>query len=105
MDSEVPDHHPNLPQYEYNVSKSNRILEGAGYKDTDNDSRRNDPKTGKDLVFDLVGSRYGLAPGPTGKSIRSKLCQGKGSAVKGGGTGRSLFLVPLGLNLFQFGLN
>ena len=53
---ESPMHHPDLPQYEYNPDKANEILDGAGYLDTDGDGIRNDPTTGKNLVFDLATS-------------------------------------------------
>jgi len=49
-------HHPDLPQYDYNPDKANEILDGAGYLDTDGDGIRNDPTTGKNLVFDLTTS-------------------------------------------------
>ncbi|MCK4354529.1 MAG: ABC transporter substrate-binding protein [Dehalococcoidia bacterium] len=47
-------HKPDLPQYDYNPDKANEILDGAGYLDTDGDGIRNDPTTGKNLVFDLA---------------------------------------------------
>jgi len=49
-------HHPDLPQYDYNPDKANEILDGAGYLDTDGDGIRNDPATGKNLVFGLTTS-------------------------------------------------
>jgi len=49
-------HHPNLPQYDYDPDKANEILDGAGYVDSDGDGIRNDPATGKNLVFDLLCS-------------------------------------------------
>jgi len=56
---ESPMHHPDLPQYEYNPDKANEILDGAGYLDTDGDGIRNDPTTGKNLVFGLATSSAG----------------------------------------------
>jgi len=53
---ESPMHKPDLPQYEYNPDKANEILDGAGYLDTDGDGIRNDPTTGKNLVFGLATS-------------------------------------------------
>jgi len=47
-------HKPDLPQYEYSPDKANEILDGAGYIDTDGDGIRNDPSTGKNLVFGLT---------------------------------------------------
>jgi len=52
--SELPEHNPNLPQYEYNTEKAKETLNNAGYVDTDNDGIRNDPSTGKDLAFELM---------------------------------------------------
>ena len=53
---ESPMHKPDLPQYDYNPDKANEILDGAGYLDTDGDGIRNDPVTGKNLVFGLSTS-------------------------------------------------
>jgi len=54
--AEDPMHNPNLPQYDYDPDKANEILDGAGYLDTDGDGIRNDPVTGKNLVFELLCS-------------------------------------------------
>ncbi len=56
MYTELPDHNPNLNQYNYNVDKAKAILKTAGYRDTDGDGILNDPKTGKNLVFDFLGT-------------------------------------------------
>ncbi len=47
-------HHPNLPQFDYDPAKANSMLEEAGYRDTDGDGIRNDPKTGANLSFELL---------------------------------------------------
>ena len=52
--AEDPQHHPNLPQYDYDPAKAKRMLEEAGYRDTDGDGIRNDPKTGANLRFELL---------------------------------------------------
>ena len=52
--AEDPMHNPNLPQYDYNPEKANEMLDTAGYLDTDADGIRNDPETGKNLVFELM---------------------------------------------------
>ena len=51
---EMPIHNPNLPQYDYDPDKANGMLDAAGYIDTDNDTVRNDPATGKNLAFVLM---------------------------------------------------
>jgi peptide/nickel transport system substrate-binding protein len=38
----------------FNIDTANQILDDAGYKDTDNDGIRNDPKTGQNLNFRLI---------------------------------------------------
>ncbi len=48
---ELPSHNPNLPQYEYNVTKANEILDAAGYLDTDGNGIRN--WEGGEFIFDL----------------------------------------------------
>ena len=48
---ELPSHNPNLPQYEYNVTKANEILDEAGYLDTDGNGIRN--WEGGEFIFDL----------------------------------------------------
>jgi len=50
---ETPDHNPNLPQYDYDPDLANKILDDAGYVDTDGDGIRNDPE-GRNLSFELV---------------------------------------------------
>jgi peptide/nickel transport system substrate-binding protein len=52
--TEDPLHHPNLPQFDYDPVKANSMLEEAGYRDTDGDGIRNDPKTGANLRFELL---------------------------------------------------
>jgi len=49
-----PLYNPNLPEFEYNAAKSNKILDDAGYTDSDGDGVRNDPATGDNLVFELI---------------------------------------------------
>jgi len=53
--SELSDHNPNLEQYAYNTAKAKQILKDSGYKDTDGDGIVNDPKTGNNLSFELLG--------------------------------------------------
>jgi len=53
MYPEMPDHNPNLPQYDYDPDLANKILDDAGYVDTDGDGIRNDP-AGGNLSFELV---------------------------------------------------
>jgi len=55
MYTELPDHNPNLPQFDYSVDKARSILTAAGYKDIDGDGIFNDPKSGDNLVFELLG--------------------------------------------------
>jgi peptide/nickel transport system substrate-binding protein len=38
----------------FSIDKANQILDDAGYKDTDNNGIRNDPKTGQDLNLRLI---------------------------------------------------
>jgi peptide/nickel transport system substrate-binding protein len=49
-----PTYNPNLPDFEYDVARANSIMDDAGYTDTDGDGIRNDPATGKNLVFELL---------------------------------------------------
>ncbi len=49
-------YNPNLPAFEYDVAKANKILDDAGYTDTDGDGVRNDPKTGDNLSFELMAA-------------------------------------------------
>lgn len=51
---ELPEHNPNLPQYDHDSNRANEILDGAGYMDTDGDGVRNDPSTGENLAFELM---------------------------------------------------
>ena len=51
---ELPEYNPNLPDYDYNPEKAKQILEKAGYVDKDEDGIRNDPKSGKNMTFDLI---------------------------------------------------
>ncbi len=55
MYKELPDHNPDLPQFTYNIEKAKAILAEAGYRDTDADGTLNDPETGENLVFELLG--------------------------------------------------
>ncbi|OQX24421.1 MAG: hypothetical protein BWK80_20890 [Desulfobacteraceae bacterium IS3] len=52
--TELPGHNPNLPQYDYNPKLAAKLLDDAGYKDTDKDGIRNDPKTGTNLSFEFM---------------------------------------------------
>ncbi len=51
---ETIDHHPNLPQYDYDPDLAKKILDEGGYIDTDNDGIRNDPARGKNIAFELM---------------------------------------------------
>ncbi len=51
---ELPEHNPNLPQYDFDLAKANALLDGAGYVDSDGDGIRNDPATGHNMEFDLI---------------------------------------------------
>jgi len=51
---ELADYNPNVPERDYDPDEANRILDEAGYIDTDNDGIRNDPATGENLEFDLI---------------------------------------------------
>ena len=50
---ELDEHNPNLPQYDYDLDKANAMLDDSGYVDTDGDGVRNDPTTGKNLMFEV----------------------------------------------------
>jgi len=52
---ELPSHNPNLPQYEYNVTLANKILDDAGYIDIDGDGIREweDEEGIHDFEFDF----------------------------------------------------
>ncbi|MDM8525950.1 peptide ABC transporter substrate-binding protein [Desulfococcaceae bacterium HSG8] len=52
--TELPGYNPNLPPYNYDPATAMKILDDAGYKDTDKDEIRNDPKTGKNLSFEFM---------------------------------------------------
>ena len=52
--SELAEHNPNLPQYDYNPDLANEILDEAGYADTDGDGIRNDPSTGENVALRLM---------------------------------------------------
>jgi peptide/nickel transport system substrate-binding protein len=52
--AELEDHNPNLPQYEYDPGKAERLLDEAGFKDTDGDGTRNDPETGENIELILM---------------------------------------------------
>jgi len=52
--AELEDHNPNLPQYDYDPGKADSLLDSAGYKDTDGNGTRNDPKTGDDVSLVMI---------------------------------------------------
>jgi len=49
-----PEHNPNLPQYEYNPELAKKMLNDAGYVDTDGDGILNDPENGQNIVLDFM---------------------------------------------------
>jgi peptide/nickel transport system substrate-binding protein len=51
---ELPEHNPNLPQYDFNPEVAKKMLNDAGYVDKDGDGIRNDPKTGQDIVLEFL---------------------------------------------------
>jgi peptide/nickel transport system substrate-binding protein len=51
--TDEPEHHPNLPQYEYNPELAKSMLKEAGYADTDGDGILND-KNGQNIVLDFM---------------------------------------------------
>jgi len=53
---ELPEHNPNLPQYDFDIDKANALLDGVGYVDSNGDGIRNDPTTGKNMKFDLIAT-------------------------------------------------
>lgn len=53
---EDPLYNKNLPKFEYDPARANKILDDAGYRDTDGNGLRNDPKTGEDLFFELLAA-------------------------------------------------
>ena len=53
---EMAEYNPNLPQYDVDLDKSNALLDGAGYVDSDGDGIRNDPTTGKNMEFSMIVS-------------------------------------------------
>jgi len=50
---ELPSHNPNLPQYEYNITKANEILDEAGYLDFDEDGIREVPEDSPYYPFEF----------------------------------------------------
>jgi peptide/nickel transport system substrate-binding protein len=51
---EMDIYNPNLPKYDFSPEKAKQILDSAAYADTDNDGIRNDPKTGQNMVLELI---------------------------------------------------
>jgi peptide/nickel transport system substrate-binding protein len=51
---EMDNYNPNLPKYEYSPAMAKQLLDNAGYVDKNNDGIRNDPKTGQNLVLELI---------------------------------------------------
>ncbi|AZR73695.1 hypothetical protein BBF96_10055 [Anoxybacter fermentans] len=58
-------YNPNIPEYEYNVDEAKRLLEEAGWVDTDGDGIRE--KDGKELTFTLITNK--------GNASREKVLQ------------------------------
>ncbi|MCF8069223.1 MAG: ABC transporter substrate-binding protein [Desulfobacterales bacterium] len=53
---ELPEYNPNLPKYEHDIEKAKKILDEAGYKDTDGDNLRNDSKKGSNIRIKFLTS-------------------------------------------------
>ena len=51
---EMDNYNPNLPKYDFSPEKAKQILDSAGYADKDNDGIRNDPKTGQNVVLEII---------------------------------------------------
>jgi peptide/nickel transport system substrate-binding protein len=50
----MENYNPNLPKYDFSPEKAKQLLDSAGYADKDNDGIRNDPKTGQNMVLELI---------------------------------------------------
>ncbi|MCP4020989.1 MAG: peptide ABC transporter substrate-binding protein [Desulfobacteraceae bacterium] len=51
---ESPEYNPNLPKLEYNPGLAKKMLNDAGYFDTDGDGILNDSKTGQNIELDFM---------------------------------------------------
>ncbi len=51
---DLEDYNPDLPQRDYDPDEANRILDEAGYIDSDGDGVRNDPATGENLALEMI---------------------------------------------------
>jgi len=51
---EMANYNPNLPKYDFSPEKAKQILDSAGYADKDNDGIRNDPKTGQNVLLEII---------------------------------------------------
>ena len=72
---ELPEHNPNLPQYDYDPDKAKAILDQGGYIDSDGDGIRNDPTTGKNMEFDLLIASAWTDAVKTGTLIKEQLAE------------------------------
>jgi len=51
---DLVDYNPDLPQRDYDPDEASRILDEAGYIDSDGDGVRNDPATGENLALEMI---------------------------------------------------
>ena len=52
--AELPEHNPELYQFDHDPAKAEAMLNEAGFMDSDGDGLRNDPATGKDISLVMI---------------------------------------------------
>ncbi|MCF8068970.1 MAG: peptide ABC transporter substrate-binding protein [Desulfobacterales bacterium] len=70
---ELPEYNKNLPQYEFDQAKSRKMLDEAGYVDTDGDDIRNVPSSGKNMSYRFLISSDDAEHVKMGAIIREQL--------------------------------